>query len=522
MEYLIEEDGVVYHNKKISENIEIKTVYQNIETQEIKADIEFDTMFGQKKKRVARSQYLNKKGLLKLQKDGVDVINENCNDLINYLLQSEKLAEKKLIHSELGFGKYDSKDIYKLYRAVGIESDYEGIYQIYPHGDKAKYMKMIEKEVLGNSRLELAWICGLSAVILGYIGEKVQADTLIIHLFGNSTTGKSTALKLAISSFSAPDTKKESLLGTYNGTENAIFSKLRGLNGVPYALDEISMSDNDKFSKFIYKLANGTDKERLDKNSEIKNKGTWMTTMLSNGEKSILNCSDKNAGIQVRVLEFDNITWTNSFKNAEEINRVINENYGHIGLEFAKLIMKIEKEELVKEFQEIKKTFAIKLRENIDSDNMLERRASKYAIILLTAELVEKLIGKKLDICNIEKLLINVERNSIKNRNFKATVIQYIKQYITRNSNKFIDDEKENINTGQILGIIKNNKGSKELQIDRISFENMIKEGNFEDSNVVLKELKSEGLLNCEADRYTRKRKNSFGILTEYIVIKIN
>ena len=58
--------------------------------------------------------------------------------------------------------------------------------------------------------------------------------------------------------------------------------------------------------------------------------------------------------------------------------------------------------------------------------------------------------------------------------------------------------------------------------MDKISFAQMIKEGGYEDEKVVLNELKEGGFLNCDRDRYTRKRKNSLGIKAEVVVINID
>ena len=72
---------------------------------------------------------------------------------------------------------------------------------------------MINNHILGNPELEFALSSGLSSILLGYIGEDLGLESNIIHLVGNSTTGKSTALKLAISSFGYPDIKKNGLYG---------------------------------------------------------------------------------------------------------------------------------------------------------------------------------------------------------------------------------------------------------------------------------------------------------------------
>ena len=340
------------NQKFISKYMEIKSIRKNIDTGKYSAILAYKSFFEIQEIEIDREVYLNKNKLLELINLGVDVRHDNVAKLVEYFRVYEEIIKKiSNVHSELGFAKYNNKYIYKLYKAIGVESQYVGNYKIEPKGSKEEYKKMLREEVQGRCELEFVTATSLSALVLGYIGERVGVDSSIVHLVGNSTTGKSTALKLGISLFANPDSKVNGLFGTYNGTNNALLKKLNGLKGVPYALDEISMSYTQNFTNFVYGLANGTDKERLNKDSELKKKGVWLTTILSNGEKSLIGSSNKNAGVQIRVIEASNVTWTRDAENAEKINRVIQQNYGHIGFEFAEHIMKRKKDQLVKQFE---------------------------------------------------------------------------------------------------------------------------------------------------------------------------
>lgn len=378
---------------------------------------------------------------------------------------------------------------------------------------------MLKSEVIGNCELEFCLVSSLSAVILGYIGRDLSLDSLIIHLSGNSTTGKSTALKLAISLFGCPDSKKQGLYGTYNSTNNALLKKLANLNGVPYAIDEISMSSNTNFTDYIYALANGSDKERLNKESELKENKTWLTTILSNGERSLVGSANKNAGIAIRVIEANNFVWTKSSENSENINKIIMKNYGHIGLKFAEYVLKLGKEKIIKEFEERKKEMKQFLKDKDAIDSMSDRRCSKYAILLQTAYLFQDMIDLSLNIDGIMGMLLKIEKESIRNRNFQQSAIDYIKQYVSKYKNRFADGTNK---PSDILGKILNKNGQVEVQMNKISFTQMIREGGFEESLVVLKELKKGGYLNCEKDRFTRTRKGDLGYNEEFYVIKLN
>ena len=101
---------------------------------------------------------------------------------------------------------------------------------------------MFHNEIKGNTALEAMMSIGFSAPIVGYLYRKDKhTDTLIFHMAGKSTTGKTTASKAAISPFGVPDTKGKGLFRTWNGTTNAIINSLGGNFGIPLVFDEFSM-----------------------------------------------------------------------------------------------------------------------------------------------------------------------------------------------------------------------------------------------------------------------------------------
>ena len=518
--FILDANGVNFDNNgekiKIADPMKIESIQQNIDDGTYKASIKYKSFSGMKEITIPREEYLNKNNLIKYQSKGLDITHGNVALLTEYFNEKEKEAQIKNIHTKLGFSNYEGKTIYKLYECIGIDSKYEGIYDVKPIGDKEEYINMINQEVIGNTALEFMVSVSLSSVLLGYIGEDLGLDSIIVHLVGNSTTGKSTALKLAISLFGYPDVKRNGLFGTYNGTNNALIKKLTGLKGVPFALDEISMSYTQNFTNFIYGVSNGTDKDRLNKDSELKGRETWLTTILSNGEKSLIGSSNKNAGVQIRVIEASNIVWTKDAKNSERINRAVLENYGHIGFEFAKYIMNIDKFELIKGFESAKDEIYKLLDEKLILDNMTIRRCNKFGIIIQVAYLFQDMMGITLDIDGIKNMIIDIEKESISNRNFRESAIDYIKQYVSKYKNKF---ESGTANSTENLGKIIQKETYVEVQMNKISFEQMIKQGGYEDKNIVLKELKTAGYLNCEKDRYTRCRKNSLGYKEEFFVI---
>lgn len=342
---------------------------------------------------------------------------------------------------------------------------------------------------------------------------------ILINLFGNSTTGKSTICKFAVSLFGYPGIKENGLFFTYNATDNAIMKRMEGIYGCPLAIDELSMSDSKK-KNLVYKFHSGKNKYRLNQDSSQKENDGWLGSIFTNGEKSLIKSSSKNVGIQLRVIEVANVQWTKSAEHAEKINEVIMNNYGHIGPMFAEFIMSKDKEELKNKYDKSVEYLMRVFDKKSVKDNFTKRRVANYAMIHLTGKLFSEMFGTEIELKDIVRMFIEIEKESIKSRNFEDSAFEYVKSYVTKHINKFETDS--NKVRGEVWGYINNKKDYVEVEINPIKFDEMLKEGGYEDKDVVLKEFKKNGILNCDKDRYTRKRKHGSLGKTTMIVMKIN
>lgn len=520
----LQQDGIYRkddenYSYKIADYMAIKKIFMNIDTKEIVAKVEYDAFKKRHEITIPRTYYMNSLKLISYAGKGLDLVKENIEDVVRHFRNQEEVASVKYQHTSIGFDSYENKEIYKLYKVVGMESTYCGQYDLKPKGDKGNYLQMLENEVLGHAPLELVLIMALSAVIVGYIGEELSLDTLIIHLKGNSSTGKTTAVRVGMSAFGYADTKRNGLVSTYNATSNALIGQLKGIKGVPFAFDELSMSQENDLTSVIYTIANGTDKARLNANAELQSKGNWHTTVFSTGEKSLIGIAKKNVGIQNRVIEIDDITFTKDASNARAISNSIQQNYGFLAYDFVEYILSIGKQACIVEYDTTYEKVLKMFNKNHIVDPFTERRAKSFAAIITTGKLAEKVLGKQFNWIEIWKIILTIEKKALYRRNFKKVAIEQIKQYININIGKFARDNKVISNTywGKII-----DKGSYiEVQMLPNNFEMMLKAQGFEDAQVVLKELKQGGYLNCEKDRYTRYRNTEAGFKADVYVIKI-
>lgn len=518
--------------ERIASKVNIEKVLINIDTGSIYYKLRYLYLGDEREITVLRIDCQSKNCIIKLSGRGVDVNSSNATTLIQHLNNEEKRAAKGNIHSEIGFSIYEKKAIFKHYKAIGLDSNYEGRFNLKPKGKHNKWMDMVKKYVIGNTALEVALIIGFSSAIVG----RLKLESIVAHLYGNSTTGKTTSTILAISCWGNPRNGSGNLFSTWNATSNAIFSQLAGNHGVAVALDEISMSNEEDFTKDIYKFSSGKDKERLSKNAVLKEAGTWETTIITNGEHSILSKSKKNIGIKMRVLEFGNVNWTKNAKSADEIKRCCVANYGRSGCIFVKKLMQYEIKELRKAYSKQCKLITNKFKENNINDEFVERRAQKYGVLTMTADLLKKFFDLDIDMENIIDFFIDKEKENFKSRNIQKNAYEYFMEQYEINQKRFIVEEKNEMGRrakvlqssgSETWGRFVNKSSRSEFAEDEICiypfiFKKIMKEGGFEDTSIILKEWKKNGILDAENDRYTRKRKiNSNGVVVKVYVIKI-
>lgn len=128
-----------------------------------------------------------------------------------------------------------------------------------------------------------------------------------VHLFGPSSCGKTTALKVAGSVCGGGG--KHGYIRQWRATDNALESTAAEYNDGLLCLDEIGQANSRVVSEVAYMLANGQGKSRASKDGNAKAIQEWRLSFLSTGEVTL---SDKiaedgrgqaMAGQTVRILD---------------------------------------------------------------------------------------------------------------------------------------------------------------------------------------------------------------------------
>lgn len=480
---------------------------------------------------------INNDGLNELLTDGFDVKNLDVFQALVPYLEDLYFKEEKehSFHKGVGWNKLetshqkesfpDKEYVYKSYSHIDdVQSRYDGLFDIKPRGTYEEQLDFIQKEVQGNTACELALSLGLSAVVNGRIRDIAHTPNLIVHLYGDSSRGKTTAAQLAISVAGIPDLQKTSLMMSWNSTYAAMITRLMMNRGMPVAMDEVSKYLGNDLTTLIYSLSDGRDKDRLNKNATLKStnkKDSFATTIISTGEATITGKCKRNTGIKARVIEIDT-QFTNSAEHADIIKKGCFENCGHLAPKLAEYMQTVGIDFIIEEFKHWKKLYL----EKTTVETLKERVGANYAIILLSAELANLAFGFTFDVDKILDLLVDNEKENSVERNIALEAHEKLIEYARSNRGHFLRYSRAKGSIPYMEGGVNDNMEiygrineciNKKYDDTRTilneycfigeAFKKIVAKLGYEDVAVLLKKLKQAELLNHESGKLYRKRK---------------
>ena len=154
----------------------------------------------------------------------------------------------------------------------------------------------------GNSRLVFALSVAFAPSLAAIVGE----DSGGFHFRGASSSGKTTALRVAASVWGEPVAYSRLWRATANGLEGLAALHNDGL----LILDELSQIDPKEAGEAAYLLANGQGKTRASRSGAARQAARWCLLFLSAGEESLTALMARagqkaNAGQEIRLADIE-------------------------------------------------------------------------------------------------------------------------------------------------------------------------------------------------------------------------
>jgi putative DNA primase/helicase len=340
---------------------------------------------------------------------------------------------------------------------VYLQSENTNFVGVRTAGILAEWQDHIAKPCRENTRLIFSLSCAFAASLLPLL----HAESGGFNLKGASSIGKSTALAVAASVWGSPK-----FIHQWKSTGNALEAVAEARNHSLLCLDELSQVDGKEAGEIAYMLANGSGKNRMSKNGNLRKKYEWNLLFLSTGELSIADKIKESgkkvqAGIVTRMADipadagkghrlFDTV---HGFKDgnalAHYLRNSVNTYYGTPIRKYLAALSGIKKEELLGILEKIKKDFFSKYGPD-GADGQVLRVAERFVIVAAGGELAidtgilpyeSREAFEAVGDCFKAWLR---ERGSIKNFESEEALKQVQAFFETNHSSRFATMEKDN------------------------------------------------------------------------------
>ena len=342
---------------------------------------------------VDKSQLSINQKLLLLSDDGLDVTSENVRYYINYFNEIMNINNIKKLDSishigwkENDFVPYDSHGIFdgaddfkNIYKSIGSKGNYEKWKECIFELRKHKIIKLLMATTLASPLL-----------------EKLNLQPYMVNLWSSlSGNGKTLSCMIAMSIWGNPDIGALRL--SSNNTQNYYSVVASFMRNFTCYFDELQIVKRSKYldlESLVMDLCNGTEKGRLNKNSQAREVKVWFNNFLFTSNDRLVK---ENAGEQVYNRVIDIEIGEKIIENGQDIARIIKENYGFAGKEYIKYIQSIGFDTIFEKFKNI-------LNEILEKTNATDKQASSLASILLANQLANECIFKDDYILQVEDI----------------------------------------------------------------------------------------------------------------------
>ena len=395
-------------------------------------------------------------------------------------------------------------------RDKSINVTYNGELTIKKAGTWEEYKRFLKELILPHIQLQVIIAFSVASALATYLDDD---QILTIHLRGETSTGKTTALKCGASVWSEAKRTKNGVLQTWNTTNAALINGLCGYVGITICLDEIGASDADKdsFLNLVYKLSMGMDKKRMNYESSD---ARFAVNILSSGEIPMKDIEDAS-GADVRMLEID-FPWTESKEHSEAIDFALRNCYGHFGEEFVKVLLTISKEKIQSLYDRLNDKITKRYTEKCSrmtekGKRIFLRTLKKITVIALAAYIMHEKLNLDFQYIDIADFLIN---NSSLSDGLDDEAIRMIEDYMhyRKADLAHYDSLQRAQPTGKSLEDLISDTpfDEKYISIPKTSFYNVLFSCNYTLDQIVrnLQILRDRGILHCEAGKLYNRRKN--------------
>jgi uncharacterized protein (DUF927 family)/ribosomal protein L37AE/L43A len=253
-----------------------------------------------------------------------------------------------------------------------------------------------------------------------------------VHNWGDSRSGKTAALKAALSVWGDP----EELLTSFNATKVGLERIAGFFNDLPLGIDEKQVAGNkqDFIETLVYMLSTGSSKLRGAKSGGIQTMRSWKTIVLTTGEEPLTAMSSQT-GVSTRAIEIQGAPFQDEIE-ARSMHEVTSKFYGTAGKAFIDVLLQYTGN-LREQLQTIQNTL------NAQFPDKLGSHVSSTAVVTLADQLVSERVfgentGNEKSMEMAQKVLSSLE--DVREADVTERAYEFLRSWTASNAVQFTDD----------------------------------------------------------------------------------
>lgn len=405
--YILTEDGVSFQGDEVAnEPVIIRATYFDYDTGIEYAEYTYLENGTVRSKITRMTGLLSARELVAQADSGLLVSSENAGKVTTYfrhlIAQNRRVLGRKPISTRTGWVRMGTSWRFMLPNKVVTT---EGAFEIMTPDDGAMPAVSVDGDWSTWAR-EMEWVSNFPyAYITLYVAlaptllMPLKIEGLVYENFGMTSTGKTTAMKIAASVWGKPTIGAGGFLRSWNSTHNAIVGSMVGGCDLPSIFDDaeaLTKIQKSMLEPVIYAVTQGG-KMRATKDGGLRQAGTIRTVLATGGEASILSYGSKKAGAEARTISnpktpFGRVT-EDSKVRVPRLNQVLEMNYGHLGERWLCCLTKNQGR--WSEYRDRLRVLMDLTGEELRSsdDGRMTRKAKSIALLKLVAELLHEEYG---------------------------------------------------------------------------------------------------------------------------------
>lgn len=197
-----------------------------------------------------------------------------------------------------------------------------------------------------------SFLIGFGAPLFAVTGY----DGAMLSMLGDTNSGKTLSSKAMLSIYG----KYKGLRIGKKDTLNAKIEKMSMLGNLPVYIDELTNTEANELSQFIYQVSEGRGRARLRSDSSMRAAASWQTLGVTSTNASLtskLATSKDNAEAEmVRLLEYrvERIGWFE--KEMSTVHEAVTANYGHAGEAYVRWLVQSDRNTLREQIENVAKS----------------------------------------------------------------------------------------------------------------------------------------------------------------------